>query len=55
MVGNGLRHFEKNDLSSSNTSNLQLNVLRTYARASLQVEDADVSFLRAQAILEVLQ
>lgn len=47
--------FEENDLSGLNTSNLQLNVLHTYARASLQAEDANTGLLRARAILEILQ
>lgn len=42
-------------LSGPNASNLQLNVLHTYARASLQAEDAGAGLLRARAMLEILQ
>jgi hypothetical protein len=47
--------FEEHNLVGPDATDLRLNVLHTYARALLELKDANQGLLRAWAILEALQ
>jgi hypothetical protein len=47
--------FEDHDIAGPAAADLRLNVLHTYARALLGLEDANTGLLRARTVLETLQ
>ena len=47
--------LQEHDLVSGDAPNLRLNIMQTYARASLELADADTGLLRAKETLETLQ
>jgi hypothetical protein len=54
-LGRAAELFQIHDIVGPNAENLQLNVLHTYARALLALEDAETGLPRAREVMEMIQ
>jgi hypothetical protein len=54
-LGRAAGFFQMHDMAGPDAENLQLNVLHTYARALLALEDAETGLPRAREVMETIQ
>ena len=54
-LGRAVELFQIHDIVGPNAENLQLNILHTYARALLALEDSETGLPRAREVMEMIQ